>query len=202
MFNASLDANADVRRRLRIRATRPSPGDPICVSAASSVEKNTNANGVTTEWFWVGSVSLPMAARPIVEPLDESPYKCAGNPSTDAEIAQMFAPGQVAVRFQGASASNYLERSCHPVTGCTAYAKSYRSTRLVQVEVKGAGFQVRMDNVASGPTYPLTNGVFTVAAGDTGAVRGACIDERAAKIQAVGRYGMTSETLQLERRDR
>jgi hypothetical protein len=171
----------------RIRLTHPAAGG-ICVSVATTV---TDSPGLQQS-FSVGKGTLTpstlarsaAADRPALE---SAPDLCPGPGASTADIASAwFQPGTTIVAVP-ATRYDVAGRTCHPVTGCTAWGEQHNITNPEQtlpipihLEVYAPSIAVQLSD---GSNNVITSGLFsgTFASGTGtfhGVVSTACIGNR------------------------
>jgi hypothetical protein len=174
----------------RIRLTHPAAGG-ICVSVATTL---TNSP-VGQQSFSVGKGTLTPStlARSAVTDrpaLESAPDLCPGpGASTAAIAAAWFQPGTTTVAVP-ATRYDVAGRSCHPVTGCTAWGQQQNITNPEQtlpipihLEVYDPSIAVQLSDSSNNIiTNGLFSGTFSMGTGSTGTFHGVvsttCIGNR------------------------
>lgn len=110
-------------RQYKVRITRTDDAGDGCVSAVSVSQQDPPKNdGSHVEWFWLAGTGIAAPVpRTTPAPLAPWPFKCAGTPASNAEVASWFPAGQTQLAFRGNNASRVSTQQCHPITGCSPW---------------------------------------------------------------------------------
>jgi hypothetical protein len=192
----------------RIRLTHPAAGG-ICVSVATTVQNSP----VGQQSFSVGKGTLTPStlarSAPTDRPaLESAPDLCPGPGASTADIASAwFQPGTTTVAVP-ATRYDVAGRTCHPVTGCTAWGQQQNITNPEQtlpipihLEAYTTTIAVQLSDASNNTiTNGLFSGTFSMGTGSTGTFHGVvsttCIGNRTDETTSLP-IGVQSEYLSL-----
>jgi hypothetical protein len=149
----------------RIRFTHPAAGG-ICVSVATTVQDGVG--GQQTFSVGKGTLSPSAVARSAVTDrpaLESAPDLCPGPGASTADIAAAwFQPGTTTVAVP-ATRYDVAGRSCHPVTGCSAWGEQHNianpeQTLPIPIHLEAGATTIAVQ-LSDASNNTITNGLFS-----------------------------------------